>query len=931
MKVNVSEATFRRLSSSSFQESNFQLISSMLAFPSRPYLRRSRSRNAFVSICLAACSVLLSAEEAKKTVSPNLPTLTLVPWVESEFPFFSSVLDARKAGADLAPDNLTPRGLILNLGQDCWACFDLDLLRISALWHGPGVTPTALAPGSYHEINRKTQGGQKNLPQPNGDLWLVNGIYPGWQTRPTLNVLDPRDPAPSVEEVGRGPIAVSLGRFEALRLLHDGVLLEYTVAGTKIQERLTATPHKGEMSIVRTFHIEKGDTSLLLAIGRGPATTQVRSQENAPTLTRNTDQTLTLQLSPHRTTSLDFAVAHSASTVTSFLPTDSFSSASPTTQPRWPQIVTTAVQLSNKSGTYVVDSIELPTANPWRRGIRPADVQFLTNGDAFVVTLDGDVWRARGLNTSQVSTQSAPVQWKRFASGLHEPMTCAIRDEQLYVFDKNGIWLLRDTNGDDEADVYELFSNAFAQTADNREFPSQIRLAPGGEFIIAKGGQQDTTLGKHNGSVLRISADGRTSSVLGYGFRQPNIGVNVRTGLITSSDQQGQYIPSTPLHIVQDHRFYGFLAAFLPKEKYPEPPAEPLTWIPHAVNASAMSQVWLFGAKMGPLNDQLVHIGFNKPELFQVIWNHRAARPQASVVSITQDFPYPPLNGSVNPVDGQLYIAGFQVIGWGNVLDVGAGLGRVRSTGAPFTLPREIVPTDRGVLLRFETALDPALATNPASYSLQTWSYRRTFKYGSAQYKEDGTPGQDALTPSAAYLSQDGRSVFIAVPGMKPVMQLRIGWALATPEGFAFEANAYTTPYELVSFHPRDEGFGDLAVDLNPRNSAVTETQGPVSIEEGQRVSQLFACIACHSTEGVGVVKAGPSWRGLYGSTHPVFISGKSVITTVDEAYLRESILDPTAKIAAGFEKGEYAMPSYAGVLTPNQIESLILYIKSLK
>ena len=130
-------------------------------------------------------------------------------------------------------------------------------------------------------------------------------------------------------------------------------------------------------------------------------------------------------------------------------------------------------------------------------------------------------------------------------------MTLAIRDEQIYVFDRNGIWRLRDTNGDGEADVHELFSNAFAQTADMREFPSTMRPAPAGEFVIAKGGQEATTIGKHNGSVLRISADGRTATVLGYGFRQPQLGVNVRTGLVTASDQQGHYIPSTPLHIVK--------------------------------------------------------------------------------------------------------------------------------------------------------------------------------------------------------------------------------------------------------------------------------------------------------------------------------------------------------------------------------------------
>ncbi len=93
-----------------------------------------------------------------------------------------------------------------------------------------------------------------------------------------------------------------------------------------------------------------------------------------------------------------------------------------------------------------------------------------------------------------------------------------------------------------------------------REFPSTLRLGPGGDFFIAKGGQEATTIGKHNGSILRISADGKTATVLGYGFRQPQLGVNVRTGLVTASDQQGHYVPSTPLHIVKDHQFYGFLS-----------------------------------------------------------------------------------------------------------------------------------------------------------------------------------------------------------------------------------------------------------------------------------------------------------------------------------------------------------------------------------
>ena len=151
----------------------------------------------------------------------------------------------------------------------------------------------------------------------------------------------------------------------------------------------------------------------------------------------------------------------------------------------------------------------------------------------------------------------------------------------------------------------------------------------------------------------------------------------------------------------------------------------------------------------------------------------------------------------MNPTDGQLYIAGFQVVGWGTTSTRLAGLGRVRYTGLPSTLPREVVPMEQGVLLRFDVPLDSRTATDPASYTLGSWHYERTWKYGSPQLKADGTPGQDWMGASAAHVSRDGRSVFLVVPGMKPVMQMRVGWSLATADGRRFTDNAYFTPYEL--------------------------------------------------------------------------------------------------------------------------------------
>ena len=124
-------------------------------------------------------------------------------WVEPDFPFFSSVLDARHAGPSFPEDNLTPRALILNLGHGLWAAFDTDLLRVSAMWRGNGVTPKALAPGSYHQADKKTPGGQTPAPEPDGVVWIANGIYPGWQAGGEPSLRDPREPAPSKEEIGR--------------------------------------------------------------------------------------------------------------------------------------------------------------------------------------------------------------------------------------------------------------------------------------------------------------------------------------------------------------------------------------------------------------------------------------------------------------------------------------------------------------------------------------------------------------------------------------------------------------------------------------------------------------------------------------------------------------------------------------------------------
>jgi len=154
-----------------------------------------------------------------------------------------------------------------------------------------------------------------------------------------------------------------------------------------------------------------------------------------------------------------------------------------------------------------------------------------------------------------------------------------------------------------------------------------------------------------------------------------------------------------------------------------------------------------------------------------------------------------------------------------------------------------------------------------------------------------------------------------------------VAWSLATAEGVKFQDTAYFTPYELPKFSARAEGFGDITVDRTPRAVSV-KADAPVTVEEGQRLYKAYGCIACHAIDDSSLTKLGPTWKGLYGSDRKV--TGGVVRVVADDAYLRQSILEPGAKIVEGYERGEVSMPSYAGVLTDSQVQSLILFIRSL-
>jgi cytochrome c oxidase subunit II len=93
--------------------------------------------------------------------------------------------------------------------------------------------------------------------------------------------------------------------------------------------------------------------------------------------------------------------------------------------------------------------------------------------------------------------------------------------------------------------------------------------------------------------------------------------------------------------------------------------------------------------------------------------------------------------------------------------------------------------------------------------------------------------------------------------------------------------------------------------------------------EAGKMLYQRRGCVQCHSIDGTA--GTGPSLNGIYGTTAHM-TDGSDVL--VDDNYIRESILEPQAKIVAGFQP---VMATYKGLVSDDDITALIEFIKSLK
>jgi hypothetical protein len=197
-------------------------------------------------------------------------------------------------------------------------------------------------------------------------------------------------------------------------------------------------------------------------------------------------------------------------------------------------------------------------------------------------------------------------------------------------------------------------------------------------------------------------------------------------------------------------------------------------------------------------------MSYGTSSLFKVLKEEVNGQMQGGVVRFPVKFTSSAMRARFNTKDGQLYLSGLR--GWQSNAAREGGFDRVRYTGAPVCMPTGLNATPKGVKITFTNPLDPERAGSPDSYSVEVWNYKWTSNYGSGEYStlpdspeasKDPKKKHDPLTVKSAKLSEDGKSVFLEIDGMKPVMQMKILMRAAAADKSPATFDIYNTIHEL--------------------------------------------------------------------------------------------------------------------------------------
>jgi type 1 glutamine amidotransferase len=681
------------------------------------------------------------------------------------------------------------KGTAIRVGDhgEAAVLFDRCQMRLAAGWTGDYL---------QHSSRRF---GLLNTPKPAGKILFSTASGPGWADSGDLWVS--KHPATA-------PLPSAWAKFRGLYLHGKRTVLSYTVGGVTVLESPWIEKAEGIAALTRSLEVGPSDRVMEVLVCQVPQGRQ-RSPDNSQgtRLLIDHNDTLTavllkidrpdamlrltsggqvlLRIPPHREAlRFKLLIAHGnpkelnpgkvdALARASQPPPDLSAWTKPGPQ-RWAQTLITRGERGKDNGPFAIDTLTVPYQNPYKALFFLTGIDHLPDGQIAVCTAHGDVWLVKGADE-----KLEKLTWKRFATGLYQPLGLKVVDGKVFVLERGQLTRLHDTNGDGEADLYECFNNDWHTGSGEHSFDTCLETDPQGNFYFFKTGDTQTPTG---GCLMCVSRDGSKAEIFCTGFRHP-IGLGASPdGIITGADQEGNWMPSTRVDIYHKGGFYGDMRAHH-RTKPPEIYDAPLCWLPRQMDNSAGGQVWVPPGKFGPLSGQMLHLSYGRCRILLLMRQKVGEIDQAGAVDLGLQFLSGVARGRFRPEDGYLYLVGLN--GWQTAAVRDGCLQRVRYTGKKVLLPVALAAHTNGLLLTFSEPLDRRYAEDIKRYRVEQWNYHWSADYGSRRWSvaRPGKAGQDTVQVRSARLLPDGKTVFLETQPLKPVMQMQIAYGLATTDG----------------------------------------------------------------------------------------------------------------------------------------------------
>ena len=738
----------------------------------------------FAAVLSLVC-LLNALGQAEKTSSATTAMKAVAEQVEGDWadgrwnqvdvgPFMSAAINT--------PQGRTLKGIAIKVGDTSQAtvCFNTELLGYSAAWTE-----------GFLEFDSRRYG-LTGSTKPKGRILFANGITPSWAHDGKLD-----DPRPRK----LGSLPRNWARYRGLYRHGNRVVLSYTVNETGVLETPWAGNADDQLFLTRTFefgksakpligliaakrgatavlqktdgldvaHLPDGDETLwVVALGQGSGLAVENDRvllTVKPGATKRLAKVLIIQ-TPLGQAQAVAALAKANATM------ETPSRLAEGGPGLWKPLTTRGV-IGKPKDSFAIDTIKMPFDNPWNALLFAAGHDFLPDGSALVATVHGDIWRVEGIDTSL-----RKVTWRRFATGLFQPLGLKVIGDYGYVIGRDQITRLHDLNGDGEADFYECFNNDLLSAGGGHSFATSLETDSRGNFYFTKCSENT----RHGGSLIRISADGSKLDVFATGFRNPN-GLGIGPGdVITVGDQQGGWVPETRVDVMHQGGFYGFMPMHHRAEE-PKTYDPPFAFVPRVLDNSAGGQVWVPEGHWGALGGRMIHLSYGRCTALLALPDETHPGTQGAVLRLPGRYLSGAMRGRFNPHDGHLYVSGLR--GWQTSAVHDGCFQRLRFVGGALRQPIRYATRAGELELSFDVKLDRKLAEDPESYSLEQWNYLWSSQYGSKDWsiRDPKKNGRDKVAVPSTTLQPDGKTVVLSLPDLNRAMQFELKFDLDAADG----------------------------------------------------------------------------------------------------------------------------------------------------